>query len=66
MGGLVEQFAVLDRTVTFRGQGMVFNEGVAVGRVPRLALVRDRGEILLILCNHRWESIAIGGGGAWA
>ena len=63
-GGLVEQFAVIERTVTFRGQGMVFTGDVAVGSVPRLALLRHRREILLVLCDRRWEPIAIGGGGA--
>jgi hypothetical protein len=64
MGGLVEQVAVLDRTVTFRGHGMVLSDGVDVGPVPRLALIRDRREILLILCTGSWKPISIGGGGS--
>lgn len=63
-GGLVEQFAAVDRIVISRGRGLVFSEGVEVCRAPRLALVRDRCEILLIPCDRRWKYIAIGGSGA--
>ena len=31
--------------------------------MPKLALVRSRGEVLLILCDHEWGVVAIGGGG---
>jgi hypothetical protein len=62
-GGLVEQFAVCDQSIVFRGQRMVFSGGNEVGPVPKLALVRSHGEVLLVLCDQEWGCVAIGSTG---
>jgi hypothetical protein len=55
--GPVIEYAILPRSVPFRGQGLHFVNGKGLGRVPRLALCRDivKKETVLAFCDHRWR-----------
>jgi hypothetical protein len=64
-GCRVEQFAIRDRSIKFRGQGLLFSGDREVGGVPRLALARDRHEeVVLLHCDARWQVLGISGGHA--
>lgn len=57
-GCRVDQFAVRDRSVRFKGHGLLFNEGKEVGPVPRLALGRATDNtVVLFHCDARWNVV---------
>jgi|KBSSwiStaDraftv2_1062776.scaffolds.fasta_scaffold1681823_1 ClpX C4-type zinc finger. len=64
-GCRVEQFAIRDRSIKFRGHGLLFSDDREVGPVPRLALARDKNEeVVLLHCDARWQVLGISGGHA--
>jgi ClpX C4-type zinc finger len=62
-GCRIEQFAVLDRSMTFEGHGLLFRGDKMVGPVPRLALGRDPDNTVRLLhCDARWNVVGSSGG----
>jgi hypothetical protein len=59
----IEQFAVTEGSMRFRGHGLMFSGDREVGRVPRLALGRDRQlGVMLFHCDARWNVVGAEGG----
>jgi hypothetical protein len=61
-GCCVEQYAIRDRSMSFRGQGRLFVDGKEVGPVPRLAVGRSLGTsitgLMVFHCDGRWNVVA--------
>jgi hypothetical protein len=61
-GCRVEQYAIRDRSMPFRGYGRLFVDGKEVGLVTRLAVGRSLAKritgLLLFHCDARWNVVA--------
>lgn len=58
-GCRIEQYAIRDRSIRFRGHRLLSVDGKEVGPVPRLALGRWRGKGLMVFhCDRRWNVVA--------
>ncbi len=62
----VLRYAVVDESVRYTPRGKLFVDGVEVGAVPRLAVVRNLvdDEVMLLHCDETWNSLAVSGGGS--
>jgi hypothetical protein len=61
-GCRVEQYAIRDRSMPFRGYGRLFVDGKEIGPLPRLAIGRSLSKgikgLLLFHCDARWGAVA--------
>ena len=59
---LLLQYAILNASVGFNaGHGLMFRDGVEIGRVPCLAICRDRDspQFMLYYCDSDWTPLGI-------
>jgi len=55
---VVLSWAKVDRSIRFTGRLHLYVAGQRLGKVPRIAIARDRtGSILVLFCNRRWRSL---------
>lgn len=56
-------YAIVDDSVRYTGQGMLFVGDQEVGPVPRLAICQDgeSGRVFLFYCGHDWTTLASSG-----
>jgi hypothetical protein len=59
----VLEYAVLDESLPFAGHGLLFTDGMEIGRVPRLAISvgRATSTVHLLNCDEDWNALGISG-----
>ncbi len=62
----VLHYAIVDETVRYTPKNQIFSGGIELGAVPRLAIVRNLVDdvIMLLHCDEEWTSLGVSGGGS--
>lgn len=62
----VLRYAVLDHEVRYTPRGAIYVDGVELGAVPRLAIVRNLVDdsVMLLHCDEDWNCLGVSGAGS--